>query len=602
MIEMCGIISSDEITADQHDGHALMRNSLSTSNDSKIKSEIHNWAEISVISNRINENKIKVYKKETKIIYVITLNNNTIRNNSEFYINEENGDYKTIHLIRDLQPPFAVIMLNTKFRSLKIINDQYGMIPIYYSIQNNTFTFSTKINPLLNSGLTKWKLEQKALIDLFTYEHVTGDHTLADSVFLLPPAKIFKFKAGHYTAKNYMKNIADEYKNNIVGSDDAIEVFYNELNTSVNNSILNHSRIAIALSGGMDSRALLGCAIKNSSNIKTYTFGQFKCSDIQYAKKLSKICNVEHKVIRADGSHLLRWIDYGIFITSGMVSCIHYHILNLADVLSSEADVVLDGLGGDALTGSHLSNKMFNAYTKEIAINEVYRQRATGWKTLDERKKIFTSDFIKSCNYDPKSAINKHFKNDDSKPLWYGCHLFDLYERQRRFIQFGPQLIRNIIDTKTPFYSVNLVEFLKRLEAYHLKGQRTYRNMHKKYLSLLARKACTPSGIPISWPDQIRTAKQVYNYACRNMNLNKLYHFTGFRESTNYPKWFRENLKKYIRECLLDKNTEIEGILKKRSIEMIVKEHMSGKIDHTVKLGCLLTFINWYKTVKKSER
>ena len=58
----------------------------------------------------------------------------------------------------------------------------------------------------------------------------------------------------------------------------------------------------------------------------------------------------------------------------------------MADLLKSEADVVLDGLAGDALTGAHIKPKMVHANSTQAAISAVYALRATVLSTEKNRQ------------------------------------------------------------------------------------------------------------------------------------------------------------------------------------------------------------------------
>jgi asparagine synthase (glutamine-hydrolysing) len=599
MPEICGIISSAELTLDQRTGWISMGHALSRSSEGHTESAEQSWAAISVVTHHAHDTAALIHQKDDRSILALigTDQSNHVASNS--FDDYTKLNFNSDRFFVDFQPPFAACVLDTKSRIFKLISDQYGLAPLYYTVQGNALMFCTKLAPLLKSGLVQWKLDSKALIDFFTYEHVTGDHTLADTVHLLPPATILIFLNGGVNTHSYCHEIVTNTDSGKLPIDKAADILCEQLLNSVASAMSNRSRVAITLSGGLDSRALLGCAIKYRPDLQTYTFGPPDCNDIRYARKLADVSGVQHTSINIDGNYLHRWLDHGLFVTSGMVSCIHYHILQLADVLAAEADVVLDGLGGDALTGRHLTRRMINTDSTEMAVNAVYRQRATGWTTIEDRRTFFEPDFLRTSNYDPKNAIRKYFEKLCDRPIWYGCHLFDLSERQRRFIQFGPHQLRTLLDIRTPFYSVTLVEFLKGLEAMHLIGQRTYRCMHIKQFPALAKVPNTPRGVPLSWPESIRFAKHICDFACSRLPTPMQHIFTKIRKPTNYAEWFRTRLRSLVEDRLLDSNKIFEGIIKKKTVELIVSEHMSGKTDHTVKIGCLLTFSSWYRSMKE---
>jgi asparagine synthase (glutamine-hydrolysing) len=579
-----------------------MRHALTISMEGHTESNKQSWAAISVVAHHTHDYATIIHQKDrTNIFALIGSDQSNFEALNSF---DENTkiNLKSDQFFVDFQPPFTACLLDTKSRIFRIISDHYGLLPLYYTVQGNAFIFCTKLAPLLKSGLVQWELDSKALIDFFTYEHVTGDRTLADTVHLLPPSTILTFKNSNAGTQSYCHEFdtKTDYRN--ISIDKVADMLFEQLSNSVANAMKNRSRVAITLSGGLDSRALLGCAIKHRPDLQAYTFGQPDCNDIRYARKLAEVCNVKHTSINIDGNHLQRWLEHGLFVTSGMVSCNHYHILQLAEMLAANADVVLDGFGGDALTGSHLTRIMINADSTEIAVDAIYRQRATGWTTIGARRKLFEADFLRISSYNPKNAIRKYFENLGDRPVWYGCHLFDLLERQRRFIQFGPHHLRSLLDIRTPIFSVHLVEFLKGLEAFHLMGQRAYLYMHIKHLPELAKVPDSARGLPLTWPKSIRFAKHIYDYAHRRLPTSLRYIFPGIRGPVNYAKWFRTVLRSFVEDRLLDSNEVFEGIIKKKTVELIIREHMSGKLDHNVKIGCLLTFSQWYRSLKEGGK
>ena len=599
MPEICGIISSGELTLDQRTGWISMGNALSRSSEGHTESAEQSWAAISVVTHHAHDTAVLTHQKNRRNVFAFIGSDQQVLVGSDSFADYTELKHSSDRLFIDFTPPFAACILHTNSRIFELVSDQYGLLPLYYTVQDNALMFCTKLAPLLQSGLVQWKLDSKALIDFFTYEHVTGDHTLADSVHVLPSATILQFQNCTVKTRSYSHQIFTNIDSTRIPADMAADMLYEQLSNSVASAVSGRSRVAITLSGGLDSRALLGCAVKHRPDLQTYTFGPPDSSDVRYARKLAHVCGVKHTSINADGNYLHRWFDHGLFVTSGMVSCTHYHILHLADVLAAEADVVLDGLSGGALTGGLLTRRIIDAQSKELAVDAIYHQLATGLSTIEIRRRLFEPDFLRTSNYDPRNAIRKYFEKLVDRPLWYGCYLFDLSERQRRFIQFGPHQLRTLLDIRTPFYSVNLVEFLKNLEAMHLMGQRTYRFMHIKHLPALAKVPDSARGMPLSWPDSIRFAKHIYDFACRRLPTSAQHIFSGFRKTTDYATWFRTGLRSFVEDRLLDSNRIFEGIIKKDMVELIVCEHMSGKMDHTVKIGCLLTFISWYRSMKE---
>jgi len=496
-------------------------------------------------------------------------------------------------VFRELCPPFAAVVQTVGPDALWLISDPQGLHPLYYCHRDGLLAFCSKLSPLLRSGLIPWSIDPRAILDLFTYEHVTGNRTLADSVEVLPPGSIVRIHGENAELRTYAelpsKPPSDRHAH-------IVDALHDALSSSVARAMRGRPRVAITLSGGLDSRALLGCAIENASDVRTFTFGTPDCRDVLLARKLAKRLGLSHAMVEIDGRYLLRWLDHGIHATGGMVSCLQFHILALADRLASEADLVLDGLGGDALTGGHLAPAMIAAWSREQAIEALYRQRATGWATPEQREGIFNSDFLSSFDYDPRAAAEKHFHDLRSRPYWWGCHRFDLIERQRRFVQYGPHQLRPFLDVQTPFYAPPLIALMTAARSRDLFNQRAYLRMQVRHFRPLAEIPDSALGVPLSWPASLRFAKRTAGFLARRLP-RRATRPRRFDSPTDYPGWFRNELRELVEDRLAGGRSAITEFVQSQAVDRLVREHVRGEADHSLKLGCLLTLDGWIRSL-----
>jgi hypothetical protein len=111
--------------------------------------------------------------------------------------------------------------------------------------------------------------------------------------------------------------------------------------------------LLIPLSGGMDSRFLLG-AIGAHPNIKTYTYQSGLSTETYVAKKIADAKNIKHKTI--DLPTEIYKNDHLLLKHCGMVQLYHLAFISIANKLfSSEGDVkrlLVHGFMGDPIFGS----------------------------------------------------------------------------------------------------------------------------------------------------------------------------------------------------------------------------------------------------------
>lgn len=503
--------------------------------------------------------------------------------------------------LRTAAPPFAFALRSSDATRMWLASDPFGLHPVYYAEQAGLLAFATKLRPLLCCGLFDWELDTAALLDFLTYEHVTGERTLADCARLVPSGSVISIDDGGVQLRSYSGPLLPGDGARLDARDLAAQL-HEELSRSTARAIHGRSRVALTLSGGLDSRALLGAALEQSVQPRTYTFGDKACVDVRYARELASRTGLSHAMLEIRGGYLQDWLDHGVYVTGGMVSCIHFHILSLADQLAEEADVVLDGLAGDALSGGHLSWGMMMARSAEVAMDRIYRRRATAWATRAGWSRIIDPDRLAESDHEPRDQLRVHFEGLEGAPLWWGCHRFDLAERQRRFIQFGPHLLRPLVDVQTPFYSPALVDLMKAAPARHLIEQNAYQQMIARYYPALARVPDSARGVPLSWHPSARFAKRAFDFTARRLPLPAAWAPPSDQAlPTSYATWLRTDLRQLVEERLLDAPSCYDGVLRRDGVEALVREHVSGTADHSVRLGCLMSLTTWLHSVSSSE-
>jgi|GEM_PF-1249962 len=136
----------------------------------------------------------------------------------------------------------------------------------------------------------------------------------------------------------------------------------------------------IPLSGGWDSRLLLGYALKTlpTRQIKTYTFGARGQLDFDIGKRLARKANVEHVAFDLNDISLT-WgaLKKSVAQNPWTHTFDSFYNKYCYEKMSSGADILLSGFMGDPLTGGHkykkdgpLVKKIF-AHSQAVSIHKM---------------------------------------------------------------------------------------------------------------------------------------------------------------------------------------------------------------------------------------
>ncbi len=488
----------------------------------------------------------------------------------------------------EARAPWLACLIPAARPEARVVGDPFGLSPLYWRADGARVLFASRVAPLLRASGSSWRLDRAALHDLLVYEHVTGHRTLAEEVRVLAPGAFLEIAKGRVRERRYSDGPVAPLPGQGLGNSAVAEALGVELGGAVARAVDGVDRVAITLSGGLDSRALLGFAADAGASLRAYTFGVPGSRDVKLAAELAAARGVPHEVLTIEPSFLPEQLEHAVDVTGGMVGAAHFHILSLVDLVAERADAVLDGLGGDAFTGAHLGWGMFATRSSARVAELVQAQRATGFADGTARNALLEPDWALPPG-ETADATRRHA--DPSAQAWWTAHRFDLLERQRRFIQFGPHLFRARIDVRTPFYDRAVVDLLLRARADALFEQRAYRCMHAACLPDLAAVDEAGRGLPVGASTARRMARRIEDGLRRRVPGGS---HAPSTLPTDYPAWLRGPLRAFIEERLLDGHGPLEGIVRRAAIEQLIRDHADGR-DHTARLCVLLSLSTWLR-------
>ena len=188
--------------------------------------------------------------------------------------------------------------------------------------------------------------------------------------------------------------------------------------------------MSVALSGGIDSRILLGALPKNK-NIKCISYGPNDSYEISIARKLAKIKNADHKNYSDPLINFpnLEVIEEYVSKTEAVYLCSWLEILE--NIRIEKKEVLLIGDLSTALTGRTIKKFSSKEYQRKNFVRHSLFSRAfkfeenskinfENWKkkTLDYYLSFYTSKTIKARGLDISKSILAENIEDDLNELF----------------------------------------------------------------------------------------------------------------------------------------------------------------------------------------
>lgn len=189
---------------------------------------------------------------------------------------------------------FSTLIIHKKSFDIILCNDLIGVYPLYYLHNDNEFYVSNCIillGILSNCEFDKIGIVQRCIGPEFSN---IGTRTILKDGKRLLPGEYIKFNdKGVILNKTYdnslYSSLSEPNQNHQIHKN-----FWKTFKKEVAFSLGSSQNVSIALSGGIDSRVVLG-AIPKEKKITCFTFGESKNYETGIAKRLAKIKNAEFK-------------------------------------------------------------------------------------------------------------------------------------------------------------------------------------------------------------------------------------------------------------------------------------------------------------------
>jgi asparagine synthetase B (glutamine-hydrolysing) len=211
-----------------------------------------------------------------------------------------------------LEGAFHIIIYDLEKRQLMIINDRLGILPLYWTQNGKTISFSHKLKHLCVSNN---RIDEKGILTFLISGYCYLDRTLFEGVHYLTPASIFtvELESMRTTHRRYW-NLVYHQKPNANSRE-----LCRRLDDAITKSVElftpdgTHQKSGIFLSGGWDSKGILGtmirqnrrphCVISNGENdLEPY-------SDTYIARRLAHETGIPFRLNHKDpqvGQHIIR--------------------------------------------------------------------------------------------------------------------------------------------------------------------------------------------------------------------------------------------------------------------------------------------------------
>ena len=292
------------------------------------------------------------------------LRKNLESNGCKFYGQSDTEVLLNLYLIEGtemlskLNGVFAFAIWDYEHQSLFIARDALGVKPLYYSENNENFSFASEIKALIRLIPQKKDLDEEAINRYLSFLWCPGEGTPLKSIRKLLPGQAIIVKNSNIVKKwtwyqlPIFTGISASLDKNM-----SISGTIEHLRRAVHRQMVADVPVGAFLSGGLDSSSIVAFARELNPEIRCFTIDvigeQDKgvINDLPYARQVAKHLNVSLDVVSVNSSNIAQDLEYMVAqLDEPLADPAALNVFYISQLAREQGiKVLLSGSGGDDL-------------------------------------------------------------------------------------------------------------------------------------------------------------------------------------------------------------------------------------------------------------
>jgi len=487
---------------------------------------------------------------------------------------------------RNLNGRFHGVLVSRTEATAKLFNDRYGMHRIYIHEGRDAVYFAAEAKAILAVRPELRQVDLQSLGEFISCGCVLENRSLFRDIDLLPAASSWVFESGKLKAKTrYFA--PSEWESQTKLGDDA---YYEELRRVFSRRLPRYfggpHPIGVSVTGGLDTRMILAWTNSPNEPLPTYTFGgpYRDCRDVTIGRRVATACHLPHEIIRLDDVFLSQFPSYAeraVFLTDASVGVNRAADLYVNEIAARIAPV-----------------RMTGNYGSEIL------RHLRAFKPSAPTPRLFQPELVSSIDQ------AKHAYNSISQGHAVSFTAF----RQAPWYQYGLLALEQTqLSVRSPFLDNELVRTAFRARNSDIVKSDLFEDNDacsrlikdgNPALSLiptdrgLGGKGGLAQSLFRAYLEFTFKAEYAYDYGMPQW-LARIDHslswlhleraFLGRHKFCHFRVWYRDALSSYVKEILLDSQSLSRPFIERRTLEVLVQNHLKGIQNHTSEITKLLT-------------
>jgi asparagine synthase (glutamine-hydrolysing) len=504
-----------------------------------------------------------------------------------------------------LRGMFAFAIWDNRRKSLFLARDRVGIKPLYYYHSSSSFIFGSEIKVILADPEVTPEVNPEMIDRILTFNYLPGEETLLKNIHKLAPGSCVLIQDGDVKIRQYWDLEVPQSSLSLAAAEEQLSSMLDE---SVRLHMISDVPVGFLLSGGVDSSAMLCMARgKTAGPLLSFTVGFSEpgiTDERPYARLAAKAYGAEHHEMTISSKDFENFLPQYIWHMEEPVceppAVAMYYVSQLARKF---VKVLISGEGGDEGFGGYqiyrnllwlerlksvlkpmngmISKSLLglNPYLKSSQIArfapllnmpfETYYHSGTSnaanffKQNLDT---LYSEEFAPFVNKERSvNIVKKYLQNSEGRDLVNRMLYVDTktWLVDDLLLKADKMTMANSLELRVPFLDHKILEFAASLPGKYKVHGFTTKYILKRVLSNRV-------------PQEILNRKKV-----------------GF--PVPYNAWLRTDLKDWIRDLLLDRETLQRGYFNRNCIERLISQNTALGGSYSKELFSLAVLELWHR-------
>ncbi len=492
---------------------------------------------------------------------------------------------------RGLHGTFAAAVWDARGRRLTLVNDRFGMKPLYYAALPGRLLFASEIKALLVDADVSRRTHVRGVAQFFTYGQLLGEDTLLEGVRLLPAAGWLTYDAaaGRTALERYWRLRAQPATSR--SDTEALDRIDEAFKRAVDRRTQGGERLGLSLSGGLDARTILG-SVEPDRPLTTVSLGIEGSLDLRSAEEMSRLARRPFHPYVLNTAFLSRFeehLRHMVHLTDGhyLSQCIVMPTLPLYRELGVE--VLLRGHAGELMHMTKAYNFSLDRTARELrdaaGLEAWLFRRLRTYMLEGVGADLFAAPYQGQLDSLARESLRECLAESDGiePPQQRIAQLF-LAQRSRRETAQSLAKLGSVVETRLPYIDNDVIDAVMAAPPGLRLGETIQAHILRRRMPAFLDVVNANTGTRMGAGRLARRLAQLRLKVFAKLGVR------GYQPYERLGRWLREDLRGLVERILLSPQCLDRGVFNPAAVRAVVDGHLNRGRNHTFLLMALMIF------------